>query len=146
MSRRQRHEMMKALAKGAKAVSSPNDYDHVIQELDELGRTTRIMPLRRRRLLQSIHALRALESAMKTVLRGNGVIPRHSIGDLIRQLENLPPANPSRLQPAIRLRLHAGLRVYRNRLMHQANYYPTANHELESMLGEAETCFSLIVK
>lgn len=146
MSRRQRHETMKALAMGATVISSPDAYDHVVHELDELGRTIRVMPQRRRRLLQSMHALRALESAMKAVLRGNGITPAHSIGDLIKQLGNLDHANPSRLHPAVRNRLHTGLRVYRNRLMHQANYYPAANHELETMLSEVETCFALIVK
>lgn len=135
---------MKALAKGAKVISSPDAYDH--DELDGLGRTARVMPLRRRRLLQSIHSLRALESAMKAVLRGNNIKPDHSMGDLMKQLGNLPATNPSRLQPAFRLRLHDGVRVYRNKIMHQANYYPSANHEFEAMLAEVETCFALIVK
>ncbi len=99
---------MKALAKGAKVISSPDAYDHVVDELDELGRTARVMPLRRRRLLQSIHSLRALESAMKAVLRGNNIKPDHSMGDLMKQLGNLPATNPSRLQPAFRLRLQDG--------------------------------------
>lgn len=146
MSRRKRHETMRALAKAATVVSSPDAYDHVIHELEELGRTVRIMPLKRRRLLQSIHALRALESALKAVLRGNGVHPAHSMGDLLKQLENLPAGNPSRLHSATRLKMHSGLRPYRNKLMHQANFYPAANHELETMLADAETCFSLVVK
>jgi hypothetical protein len=83
---------------------------------------------------------------MKAVLRGNSILPDHSMGDLLKQLGNLPATNPSRLQPAIRTRLHNGLRVFRNKLMHQANYYPAANHEFEAMLAEVETCFTLIVK
>lgn len=146
MSRRQRHETMKALALGATVISSPDAYAQIVAELDELGRTTRIMPMKRRRLLQSMHALRALELAMKAVLRGNGITPAHSMGDLLKQLGNLNSGNPSRLEPGVRIRLHNGLREYRNKLMHQANFYPTASHELEQMLSEAETCFALIVK
>ncbi|MES0032090.1 hypothetical protein [Mesorhizobium sp. M0040] len=115
-------------------------------ELQEMGRIVGLEPRNRRHLLQSVHALRALESAMKVVLAANGLQPAHSIGELLRQLNNLPPNNPSHLSGVERVRFHRGVREYRNKLMHQANYYPAGALQCEAMLSDIETCFSVIVK
>jgi hypothetical protein len=114
----------------------------VDQELQELGRSSKVLPERRRHLLQVFHSMRALESALKALLRSY----ESSLGRVLYQLRSLPTTHPLYRDASALNRYLRSLPFQRNRLMHQANAFPRNAKEADEIVGEITTCFSLFLK
>jgi hypothetical protein len=138
---------LRALVAGAQSRTEVHNFNDVDQELQEVGWSNNASPERRKHLLQVFHGMRALESALKEVVRSYDVSPKNSLGDLLRQLnKDFPPNHPAHLDTGSMKRFWRSIRHDRNRLMHQANKFPRSSREADSIFGEIATCFSLLVK
>lgn len=144
--RRSRIDALRAIVAGARSRSNFNSFDDVDQELQEIGHSVRITLERRRNLLQVFHGMRALDSALKEVLRSHGVVPKHSIGKLLHQMASLPANHPCHLDSANLGRFLNSTGKDRNRIMHEANAFPRTNREADQMMGELAACFALLVR
>ncbi|MET4091699.1 MULTISPECIES: hypothetical protein [Bradyrhizobium] len=69
MSSLRRVNTLRAIAKSARTRIGSNIFNHVDQELQELAAVARINPEKRKNLLQLLHAIRSLETALKEEFR-----------------------------------------------------------------------------
>jgi hypothetical protein len=141
-----RFEVLRVIAAGALARTSLQGFADVDQELQELAGVRRVTPERRRHLLEVVHGMRALETALKEVVRSHGFRPESSIGRLLYQLSRFPISNPSHLNQRSFSRFMNTVRTDRNRFMHDANAFPRTAREADRILGEVAACFVMIVK
>lgn len=137
---------LRAIAQSARARTGSPIFNQIDQEIQELGDVSRVTPQRRKHLLQVLHACRALETALREVLRSYGINPQTSLGPLFRQLALIPAGQPGFLTPANARRFGRTVRGARNRFTHQANAFPRSSREAEDVLSEIQTCFTLAVR
>ena len=134
---------MRALAAAAQfRIKGLNAVD---QELQEAGSSRKVSPDRRRHLLQVFHGMRALESALKALLRSHATVPENSLGRVLRQLRNLPATHPLHRDASALNRFLRSLPDERNRLMHDANAFPRNAKEADEIVGDIHACFSLFI-
>jgi len=141
-----RIETLRALAKGAHTRIGSAVFVHVDHELQEISAVARVTPERRKHLLQVLHAARALETALKEIIRGHGVSPRPTLGGVLHQLASIPRGQPGYLAGNHVGRFGATVRDVRNRFAHSANAFPRSFRETEQFLDEIERCFALAVR
>jgi hypothetical protein len=146
MSSQRRVLTLRAIAQSAGTRTGSNAFNQIDQELQELGAVNRVSPERRKNLLQLLHAIRALETALKEVVRSYGIQPAYSLKPVFRQLEQIAPGQPGYLNSANARRFNQTIRIARNRFAHEANAFPRTAREAESLLSEIEACFSLAVR
>lgn len=146
MSNSRRVLTLRAISQGARARTNSQVFNSIDHELQELAAVARVHPERRKNLLQLLHAIRALETALKEVIRSYGVQPAFSLGPVFKQLTQIPYGHPGYLSIANARRFHQTVRVARNRFAHEANAFPRSAREAESVLSEIEACFLLVVK
>jgi hypothetical protein len=143
---RQRSQALRAIVAGAKHRTGGHGFVDVDQELQELAGVRNVRPEKRRHLLEVLHGMRSLETALKEVVTSHGLTPQRSIGSILHQLAQLPPAHVSHLDNRSFSRFMNTVRVDRNRFMHQANVFPRTAREVNRILGEIAACFSLLVR
>jgi hypothetical protein len=146
MSTQRRVLTLRAISQGARARTGSDVFNHVDQELQELAAVARVHPERRKGLLQLLHAVRALETALKEIIRSYGIQPTHSLGPVFKQLTQLNYGSPGYLSPGSASRFNKTVRIARNKFAHEANAFPRSAREAESILSEIEACFLLVVK
>lgn len=146
MSSQRRVLTLRAIAQGARARTGSSVFAHIDYELQELAVVMRVQPERRKHLLQLLHAVRALETALKEVVRSHGIQPGNSLGRIFRQLEQIPLGQPGYLNSTNARRFNQTIRIARNKFAHEANAFPRSSRETESVLSEIEACFSLAVR
>lgn len=144
MSRRV--QTLRAISQGARARTGSNVFVHIDHELAELASVAHVSPEKRRNLLQLLHAVRALETAIKEIIRSYGIQPAYSLGPVFKQLTQIPYGTPGYLSSASARRFNQTVRTARNRFAHEANAFPRSARETESILSEIEACFVLVVK
>jgi hypothetical protein len=142
----QRSQALRVIVAGAKHRTGGQGFVDVDQELQELAGVRNVRPEKRRHLLEVLHGMRSLETALKEVVRSHGLTPQRSIGSVLRQLSQLPPARVSHLDNRSFNHFMSTVRVDRNRFMHAANVFPRTAREVNRVLGEIAACFTLIVK
>jgi hypothetical protein len=143
---RRRFETLRTIAAGTSARTRRRGFADVDQELQELSSLRRVTPEKRRHLLEIMHAMRALETALKEMAGSHGLPPQRSIGSVLHQLAQLPPNHASHLDQRSFSRFMNSVRKDRNRYMHNANAFPRTAREADRILGEIAACFALIVK
>ena len=137
---------LRALVAGAQSRTGTSAFNDIDQEIQEVGWCNRVSPIRRRHLLQVFHGLRALESALKEVIRSHGFVPGMTLGEVLHQLNRFPPTHPAHLDASSLNRFLRSVKDERNRLMHNANVFPRSTREAERAFGEISACFTLLVK
>ncbi|MBF0335773.1 MAG: hypothetical protein HQL40_19385 [Alphaproteobacteria bacterium] len=142
----QRLNLLRALTAGAKSRSGLSSFNHVDHELQELGRSIKVSPERRKHLLQVFHGVRALETALKEVVRSHGFLPKNTLGGVLHQLSQFNVGHPAHLDRKELIRFSKNVKDARNKLMHQANVFPNSAKEADSTLGEIAACFALLVR
>jgi hypothetical protein len=141
-----RLQTLRVLTATAQSRSGLTSFKHVDHELQEIGRSGKVSPERRRNLLQVFHGMRALETAMKEVVRSHGLDPSISLGGVLHQLNGFPVNHPAHLSMKELNRFLNNVKDARNKLMHQANTFPNSAKETDRTLGEISACFSLLVR
>jgi hypothetical protein len=146
MSNSRRVLTLRAISQSARARTNSHVFNSIDRELQELAAVARVLPEKRKNLLQLLHAIRALETALKEVIRSYGVQPAFSLGPVFKQLTQIPYGHPGYLSIANARRFHQTVRIARNRFAHEADAFPRSAREAESVLSEIEACFLLVVK
>lgn len=141
-----RLQTLRALTAAARSRSGLSSFNHVDHELQELGRSIKVSPDRRKHLLQVFHGMRALETALKEVVRSHGLLPDKTLGGVLHQLNGFPVNHPAYLSRKELNRLLNNVKDARNKLMHQANTFPNSAKEADTTLGEIAACFALLVR
>lgn len=144
--KRNRVDTLRALAAGAKSRAGSTAFDLIDLELQHISSATRVSPEWRKNLLQVFHGMRALETGMKEVVRSHGQIPKSSLGSLLYQMNGFGPGHPCYIDSGTLGRFLGTVRPQRNRIMHEANAYPTTNRETERIMGDVASCFCFFVK
>jgi hypothetical protein len=90
--------------------------------------------------------MRALETALKEVVRSHGLSPRNSLGGILHQLNGFAANHPAHLSTRELNRFLQSVKDARNKLMHEANSFPNSAREAERILGEISACFSLLIR
>ena len=144
-ARKSRHLLMQALVKGAPSYGGDPLLVAVNRELEELGRCTRLQPLTRQRLLQVLHASRALDTCLSSILRANNITPNHGIGKMLHQLRSMPPATRGYLNYSAASAFVASIANPRNRYAHKAASFPSSTREVDRLVAEVHACMSMVL-
>jgi len=144
-ARKSRHLLMQALVRGSSMYAAGPDLRQVDVELSELGRCVRLQPLNRQRLLQVIHATRALDTCLASILRSNGITPEHGIGKMLRQLRTLHPTVRGHLDHTTATAFNYSIAYKRNRYAHRAGSFPASTQEVDQLVAEVHACMALIL-
>jgi hypothetical protein len=118
----------------------------VDQELQELSSVFKVTPEQRRHMLEVFHGMRALETALKEMVRSYGFSAKDSIGGVLHQLAKLPSNHSGHLDQKSLNRFTNTVRKERNRFMHNANEFPRSARETNLILGEVAACLTMVVK
>lgn len=144
-ARKSRHLLMQALVRGSSIYTARNNLRDVDAELAELGRCARLRPVSRQRLLQVIHASRALDSCLREILKSNGVNPTHGIGGMLAQLRTLHPSTRGYLDHATANAFRTSIANKRNRYAHNAGSFPSSTLEVDRLVADVYACMALIL-
>jgi len=144
-ARKARYQLMQALVRGSASFGVDPDLGQVDFELAELGKCVRLQPLNRQRLLQVIHASRALDTCLGSILRGSGIVPKHGIGKMLRQLMTLSPSVRGHLGNANVAAFISTIANKRNRYMHRAGSFPSSTQEVDKLVAEIHSCMSMVL-
>jgi hypothetical protein len=140
-----RHKLMQALVRGSNTYGANPSLNYVDAELEELGRCARLQPIKRQRLLQVIHASRALDTCLSTVIASNGIAPQHGIGKMLNQLKALPPNASGYMSHAAASNFISTIAHKRNRYAHQAGAFPSSTKEVDDLVSEVHACLATIL-
>lgn len=140
-----RHKLMQALVRGSIIYGANPSLSHVDAELEELGRCVRLQPIRRQRLLQVIHASRALDTCLSAVIASNGITPQHGIGKMLGQLRALTPNSYGYMSHGTASAFISTIAHKRNRYAHQAGSFPSSTKEVDELVSEVHACLSTIL-
>lgn len=143
-ARKSRHLLMQAIIRSSPLYGTEPQLSHVEAELAELGRCARLQPVNRQRLLQVLHASRAIDTCLSTILRANGITPSHGIGGKLRQLKTLPPTTRGYLNHAAAIAFDTAIAYKRNRYAHAAGTFPTSTQEVDTFVSEIHACLTMI--
>jgi hypothetical protein len=135
---------MQALVRSSPLFGVLPDLNWVDAELAELGRC-KLQPLYRQRLLQVIHASRAIDTFLSAILVKNGQSPKSGIGGKLHQLKTLPPTVRGYLNHAMASAFEIAIAKKRNRYAHTAGSFPTSQHEADQFVSEVHACLTKIV-
>lgn len=146
-SRRSRHKLMQALVRGSPAYALNPDFRLVDSELAELGACVRLQPLKRQRLLQVIHASRAMDTCLASVLRNNGIDPRAApgIGKMLDSLKSLHPSTRGYLDHPTATGFKRAIADKRNLYAHRAGAFPNSTSEVDIFVSEIYACMSMVL-
>jgi hypothetical protein len=136
---------MQALVRSSPLFGVRPDLGLVDAELEELGRCTKLQPLYRQRLLQIIHAGRAIDTLLSAILDTYGQSPKSGIGGKLHQLKTLPPAARGYLNHATAIAFEIAIAHKRNRYAHKAGSFPNSQLEVDRFVAEVHACLAMIV-
>lgn len=136
---------MQALVRGSCHYGAHVEFNHIDDELSELGKCSSLQPLRRQRLLQIIHSTRALDTCLSTILRSSGVAPAHGIGKMLHQLKALPPHVRGYLDHATATSFSSAIAHKRNVYAHRAGSFPTSSQEVDQLVSDVHACLTIIL-
>ncbi|HEX8360453.1 MAG TPA: hypothetical protein VF613_10110 [Longimicrobium sp.] len=139
---------MKLLLTGS-VVSRDGRYNQILGEMNEVNRVRGVTPGQRMRLLQVLHATRALDSTLAAFIAQRPVpvgakVP-HSLGQYIHLLENHTDVTIGRLPAGSKGRYQTTIANPRNRFMHEAGAYPAHDRDIRSLLGEMQACITAVL-
>ena len=144
-SQRSRHKLMQALVKGTPSYGTDPLLQAVDNELQELGRCVRLQPLTRQRLLQVLHASRAIDTCLRSILLAHGITPASGIGKMLHQLRSLSPAKRGYLNHSAAAAFVASIANPRNRYAHTAGSFPSSTQEVDRIVSEVHACMAMIL-
>lgn len=136
---------MQALVKGAPTYTTDSLMQAVDLELKELGRCVRLQPLNRQRLLQVLHASRAIDTCLRSILVANGITPKSGIGKMLHQLSALSPTTRGNLNHSAAVAFSASIAHPRNKYAHTAGSYPASTQEVDRIVSEVHACLTIIL-
>jgi hypothetical protein len=144
-AQRSRHLLMQALVRGSASYGTSPTLNNVDAELEELGRCARLQPLKRQRLLQVIHASRAIDTCLASILRDNGITPEHGIGKMLKQLTSLHPSIRGYLDHSRVSAFRSSIANKRNHYAHNAASFPNSTQEVDKLVAEVHACMAMIL-
>lgn len=144
-ARKSRHLLMQALVRSSALYGAHPQPADIDAELEELGRCSRLQPVRRQRLLQVIHASRAIDTCLSTILVANGKTNPTGIGGKLHKLKSLPPTTRGYLNHATASAFEISIARKRNRYAHSAGAFPNSTQEVDSFVAEVHACLAMVV-
>lgn len=141
---KKRIETLKLLISKSRLVGQPETPD-ILREFDDVLAVNRMMPLRRRCLIQVLHSTRGLDSSLAAFLRARGVVllaSERSLGAYLKRLCNPGVPGMGSIKPSERANWQRRIVDLRNRYMHQAGASPAGINEIERLLSEMQSCLT----
>jgi hypothetical protein len=137
---------LQALINGSRKIVDPGKKALILDEFEEISRSTSLKPERRRRLLNALHAARGLEGAILQVIGHHGIVlqkKNRSLGGYLIALANAsPPILPALLQS----KCQTEVVKMRNRVAHETGFYPLGNGDIDKAIRRVEDCLTMILR
>jgi hypothetical protein len=137
---------LQILINGSRKISDPAKKTVILDEFEEISRSSALQPLRRRRLLNALHAARALEGVVLQVIGHHAIIVPANRRSLGGYLHALAYATPPLLPALLRVKCQNEVVKLRNRLAHETGYYPAGEIEVDRALRRVEDCLTTILR
>lgn len=134
------------LVRTSTAFSTPDVQSAVVDELQEIARSAKVMPLKRRRLLAVLHLARGLETSLRSVVDSNGIVLTHDKRNMGGYLNALVSNNPPLLNNTIKHTCIRDVTKVRNRIAHSAGGYPKDDQVVDAAAQAAYSCLSMLVR
>jgi hypothetical protein len=135
---------MRALVAGS---SCSGQLHAVDSELREIVNVSKVHLERRKHLLQVLHATRALDTALGTMLAGYGIAPvPHSIGPRLSKFGTLPAGHAGYLAQNTIGQFKRSICGPRNDFIHKADAFPRSFREADRLVSAIESCFAMTIK
>ena len=140
-----RIQTLKALVTGS-IISQDVMCNKILEEFNQVENVAKVSVKQRRLLLQLLHSTRALDSSLDVFTRSyNLKVGTRSLGGYLRALRDHTEPTLRTLSAREADRFHKTIVVKRNRYMHEAGAFPRIPTEIESIVGEMESCLSQVV-
>lgn len=143
---------LQALILGSSALATSPLMPHIQAEFAEVHAVRKIRRANRRRLLEVLHSTRALDTTLSAFVGFHGCrnpkstgLPK-SLGQYLNALHFHQSAGLRTITALQRSHFQKQIVDPRNRYMHEAGAYPTADVELQSLLSEMDTCLSVVLR
>jgi hypothetical protein len=141
-----RVKTLQTLVNGSRKITDPAKRNVILDEFQEIARSSSLSPARRRRLLNILHAARGLEGVTLQVIGHHGItvpVNRRSLGGYLHALAySTPPLLPALL----RVKCQNEVVKLRNKLTHETGYYPAGELDVDSALRRVEDCLTTILR
>jgi hypothetical protein len=139
---------LQALVAGAPAVSSAAK---VINELAEVHFVRKVRNDRRRRLLEIVHSVRALDTTLrdfvthhKCIPKGQSQIPK-SLGGYLFALRQHNNSSLGQITEAQRQHFQQSIVSKRNTYMHEAAMFPVNDQVANVLLADMQFCLATVL-
>jgi hypothetical protein len=142
---------MQALLEGNACIMGSPSLPILKMEFNEVFAVRKIRMSKRRRLLEVLHSARALDTTMKTLVLHHGCTSSKingtpsSMGAYLIALCDHSVAAIRNITPAQKILFQTNIVSKRNLYLHEAGTFPANDVEVNTLLGEIDTCLATIM-
>jgi hypothetical protein len=136
---KKRIDLIKTLLAGSNISSMGSRYSDVLSEFNEVHNSSRISNVRKKRLIQILHATRGLDTSLSILVwLYTKKADSNSLGSYLHDLVHLRKFNHTTRDHFQRIIVDK-----RNLFMHKAGAYPISDSEVKVILSEIQQCLSM---
>lgn len=122
------------------------EFNRIRAEFNQMKNVVNVSPIQRRRLLKVLHASRALDTTLKSILtffslRSN----QYSLGQYIDQFASHNDTRLVKLSHQERIRYKRNIADVRNLHLHNADSYPRNDSDIDNLIFEMHSLLSRIL-
>lgn len=119
-------------------------------EFEAVHQAGRIRNPNRRRILEVLHSVRALDSSLKAFIQHHGCQepgkqPPYAMGSYLHALQKHTVAGLGKITATQRTQFHGAIVSKRNTYLHEAGTFPNNNVEVDTLLSDMHVCLSTVV-
>ena len=136
---------LKALVAGS-VVANSQKYPDILFAFDQINRAQKVRRRDCKRLLQVVHANRALDTTLKESNNAYRVTGGFSMSQYLKDLVNHNKSNIRKLPKQLQEHYELSIVRLRNRLMHESGVVPQKDSDMLNLLSEMHSCLQTVVK
>jgi hypothetical protein len=140
---------LQALVSGLPSLATGPSLTGIRAEFGEVYAVRKVRRATRRRLLEVLHSTRALDTALRAFVAHHGCrtsrvpVPT-SLGQYLYALRDHTVAGLGRFTEPQRAHFMSSIVIPRNRYMHEAGLFPTADADIQTLLSEMDACLAAV--
>jgi hypothetical protein len=122
----------------------------VIHEFSEVHLVRRVRNDRRRRLLEIVHSVRALDTTLREFVAHHKCMPKsnkipQTLGQYLFALRDHKTPNLQQISEAARQHFQQSIVSARNKYMHEAGVFPSHDQATYILLAEMHACLATVL-
>jgi hypothetical protein len=139
------------MVNGTSYLAADPSLPNIQSEFAEVYAVRRVRRATRRRILEVLHSTRALDTTLRAFVgyhgcRSPGKPLPTSLGQYLYALRDHTVAGLSRFTEAHRRHFTLTISNPRNRYMHEAGAFPTADLDIQTLLSEMDACLAAVLR